>query len=368
MTYPADRLGWNEFRAYLEAHGWKSHPTKRPEIAVYRRSDPTPIEVVIPLERELADYGRAMFTAAEQVAAVEARSTDAVIHDLLEPSKDTLRFALLGEPMAMGTVGLSEGLSLLSGARKALLSSASSARKPRKFHPRLSFTEAEQYVSRCRLGQTEVGSYVVTIDAPHEIGPQLEADGPFGRRATATLLKGVASVVAGVRHGNLDALLAVENPSYSANLCDSLVEMMPKNEAGDLKIASSWSPLIGAPADVPAVTVVDRSMYEPIEQLARQLRPVTGPLDDTFIGWVSHLAGEPNTDNEVEGEVTLEVLLPDTRLHARVLLDAPSYRAAVDAHMQTKPCMVAGILHRGARGAAEIKNVRGFQMLRQHPG
>jgi hypothetical protein len=141
----AERVRWADVRAYLEAHGWSSVKTKRDYVAVFRHADP-PAEVLVPLDRQLPDYGRAMLQAASEIGRTEARSGDAVIRDLIQPSKDIVRFALVGGSTDTGSVALVDGFSLLGGARKALLASASTARIRRRFHPRLSFAEAENYL------------------------------------------------------------------------------------------------------------------------------------------------------------------------------------------------------------------------------
>lgn len=362
-SYPVDRIGWHDVRAYLDAHGWKQRHGKRSDIAIFRHAEPTPAEVVVPLARDLKDYARAMLAAVEQIASVETRSVDAVVHDLLQPSKDTIRFAIHGDGMRGGTLNLDDGVGLLVGAKKALMASACTAKMPRRFHPRMSFADAEKYVEGCRLGQTEIGSYVVTVDAPHEIGPQLGTTEPFGRRASATLLRGLSSIATSVRAGDVNAILDDLTPAASANLCDAIIDMAPKNEDGDLRIASSWSPLIGPPSDVPSVVTIERDMYKGIEWLGQQLRPSTGPTDAVLAGYVIHLAGGPGPTGAVEGEVILDVTLPDDRVNIKTSLGPEAYRLAVEAHMNTRLFTVAGTLHRGLRGTAELREPRDFKVI-----
>src|SRR5262249_52269453 len=156
--------------------------------AIFRGPDGGSTEVVVPLERSLADYVDAIQTIAQKAAAVEKRSPEAVLHDFLQPRKDIVRYALAGQTPVCRSVDLLTGLALLAGARKSLLASAMSVKRPVKFHPRMSLSEAESFVAESRIGQTEAGSFVLVIETPHQVGAQLEIDGvPFGRRATQQL-------------------------------------------------------------------------------------------------------------------------------------------------------------------------------------
>ena len=47
-----------------------------------------------------------------------------------------------------------------------LLSEAHSVLVPQPYHPRMSRSEAEDFLSRCRLGQTDRGSFVLTVACP----------------------------------------------------------------------------------------------------------------------------------------------------------------------------------------------------------
>lgn len=364
VMIPAPDLRWSDVRAYLEAHGWTRAASKRDYVAIFRHAAPS-AEVVVPIDREVGDYAEAMQRVAVEVAAVEKRTAAAVVHDLTQPSKDVLRFALSGQDIDAGTVGFDEGLALLNGVRKALMASASTVRVRRRFHPRLGFAEAESYVHGCRLGQTEFGSYVVTVEAPHEIGPQLAtAEAPFGRRASETLLKSVALIGSSIREERLDRILDDAEPLVSANLCDALIEMLPRAQEADLRIASAWSPLLGAPADVPSAVSIERDMFAGLEFLSENLRPKTGPSSVVVAGFVTRLAGGPGPSGEVEGEVGIDLTLPEgEHLSVRAQLQAAEYKLAVQAHLSTKPIAVSGLLHRRGRAGAELQQATDFRIL-----
>lgn len=349
------KVGYQEVREYLKSRGWRQAPSKRSYAAIYRHQEQGDAEVVVPLERALSDYDLAMVRVAQEVASVEGRQAEAVLRDLLHPRKDILRFALEGEGVGPGAVGLNEGYMLVSGARKALLASACSVKSPKRFHPRMSVGDADVFMRRCQLAPTEVGSFVLVVESPLDISPQgtLMAD-PFGRRSVEYLIRSVAALAEGIRQDRVERLVDAESepgvPVISANLCEAMVEMLPPSGAVDLRLQSVWSPLLPMPQGVPSVVTIDGPMYALIEEIGRQLRPSEGPKRDRFIGRVAELAGAPSPHSPIEGDVVLAVhVSEDEILRVRVTLSPSDYQKAGQAHMQGRYVSVWGILHRGQR-------------------
>lgn len=349
----AARIGYLDLRSYLAARGWSNIPSRLDYAAIYRSPGGSEVEIQIPLDTSLADYGDAMFIAARRLAGFEGRPVEQVLRDLLRPRSDTLRYALADDALRTGSVDLLTGSTLMSGAVKSLRASACSVQHPRRFHPRMSFADADGYIRACRLGQTEIGSYVLTISAPLDIHQQLDVHEaiPFGRRATALLLESTAYIARSIRHGEAVRILEdrTDAPLVSANLCEALVEMMPPDESADLRISGSWSPLVPPPPMAPSDILLDRSMFEPIEQLAQQLRPARGSEPGRFVGKVIELSGAPNPAGVLEGEVILQIQIDDQLSRARVTLEPEAYREAGIAHFEQRYVSVRGQLHRGRR-------------------
>jgi hypothetical protein len=341
-------LNYESVQQYLEARGWKSFESARPEIGIWRTADET-AEVHVPLMRTLDDYQLALHRVAEGISQVERRRLASVLGDLVRPRADALRFGLSGETTRDGSLSLGAGVDFFQSIRNALTSAACSAKRPQAYFPRMGFAEAAEYVARCRLGQTEVGSYVVSVSAPLELGVAEEVEVPnFGRRATETLITGVTELVAHVRAHTEDRFLDQPGP-VSANLCQALVGMAPPDESADVILSASWSPLL--PSAVPAQVIrVERELYERIELLGDQLRaPAVVEHTQTVIASVSRLNGAPDATGRMAGEVHLVPLFPSglRRLVAR--LDADQYELAGRAHLNNAWVTAVGTISRVGR-------------------
>jgi hypothetical protein len=344
-------------KSYLLARGWERVPSRRPAVGIFRRPESEADEVLVPLSSDFADLDEAMASAVEEIARFERRPADQVLRDLLRPRADRLRFAVEGRETSDGVIGLEDGLALLSGSRKALLAAACSVERPQRFHPRMTLRDAEAFVRACRLGQTEQGSFVATVECALDIDdvmPALfeqRADEPFGRKVTALLVRSAARVVDAIRADNLDDLTTPPGgaPVVSANFCEALAEMLPGPEDANLRIGSSWSPVLPPPRDVPSVVRVERQYRSAIEQVARALRPSASPEPDLYVGKVDALLGEPGSDGRLQGEVVLAALVEDEILKFRVDLGPDDYQEAGRAHLAGLFVRVRGTLRRGAR-------------------
>ncbi len=348
----AKSVGYQDFREYLLARSWTCVPSRHAYVAIFRSPGGGAVEVQLPLETDLVDYADAIALAARRVAEHEGRGLEAILRDLTMPRRDVVRYALGGEATTLaGSIRLQAGEAMLGGARKSLLASACSVKWPRRFHPRMTLAEAESFVRGCRLGQTEVGSFVLAIDAPLDIDnepPSSEA--PFGRRVTSYLLTAVNQIATAIRRGEPNRVVDESGDALvSANLCESLVEMMPTDESADLRLSSTWSPLIPVPPSLASKVHLDRTMFEPIQRLAEQLRPARVGGPEQFVGIVIAVSGAPNPAGQLEGDVVLQVQHDDQLSRVRVTLGAEAYMQAVKAHVEQRYVSVRGLLRPGGR-------------------
>lgn len=341
-------LNYEFVQQYLQAKGWKSHQSRRSEVGIWRTSDGSE-EVQVPLTRELGDYALTLRRVAESIARVEARDVSRVLGDLARPRADAVRFGLVGDAMADGTTSLMTGVDFFESIRSALTAGASSAKRPQPHFPRMGFAEAAEYVGRCRLGQTEVGSYVVAVTTPLELGVADEVETPnFGRRATEALVRGVSEMVTHVRAHTEDQLLERVGP-VSSNLCQAIVAMAPPDESTDIQLQASWSPLL--PSSVTAAPVrVEHELYERIELLGDRLRASAEPERlELIVALVSRLSGAPDAQGRMAGEVILTPVFPKRLRRLSVRLSADQYEVAGQAHLQNAYVRTGGTLRRTGR-------------------
>jgi hypothetical protein len=300
-----------------------------------------------------------------------------LLHELLLPPADVLRFSESGPEADAGNLPLDHGLELLAGVRKALVAATCSVIRPRTFHPRLSLADAEQFLRQCRLGQTERGSFTVTVACPLDAVPGGETlfdRAPFGRQVTVLLLRSLNRLSRSVELGQPEAVVepAVGEAVLSANLCEGLLDMMtPAGEGSALTISVSWARTLAPPPDasLPRSIRLRRASFTLIEEVADRLRPARAPQPQTLVGFADTLDGRPNDKGRREGPVILQVVPSESEvLRVRADLNADDYHAAWLAHEENRPVTLRGILRRGR--LHRVTDVTDFSICEQpasHP-
>src|SRR4051794_4841536 len=231
-------------RAYAEGLGWQRVEGVNGKIAVYRNPESPLRQLIVPLDEGLDDYAERTAEAIHRLAEFEKRAAREVLNQLLLPPADVLRFREVSPSAEAGSLPLDHGVRLVSGTRKVLLSVAHSVLVPRAYHPRMSRSEAEEFVSGCRLGQTERGSFTLAVACPINLQPGLFGPNgePFARRVTWLLMQSLEEMSRAVDAAGVEELAdPARHPGISANLCESLLMLRPGGERSRLAVSVAWS-------------------------------------------------------------------------------------------------------------------------------
>ena len=138
-------------------------------------------EIIVPRTDLVADYASAVSRLIEVFARFTDRDALGVYRDLAAADRDVVRLRVRGTE-SDGSVALDTGVRIVAQARDMLLAAACAARSPQPVYRAGASREAGDYLRRVKLGQTEQGSWVVTLLAP--MPPLVESAGadPAARR------------------------------------------------------------------------------------------------------------------------------------------------------------------------------------------
>jgi hypothetical protein len=235
--------------------------------------------------------------------------------------------------------------------------------------------QANRFMDRVRMGQTEINSYVVTALVPlHDQGPGgmqalvryedlQELDGGFYRGVTANLMQAAAAAVYAAeefdRTGSPEPFADMVDYGLSADLLESLSKL---SEAGqEAEIRAQWSPLVSEPEHVARTVHVSPDHLSAFAQAVIRFKEAPPPTRVTIRGVVTKLArthfGQPGTS-------TLRTLsgTPATTIRARL---APSqYDAAIEAHKIGDVVDVEGDLSK-VGSIYWLYNVRTIEMIQR---
>jgi hypothetical protein len=353
---------------YARGLGWQPVSNgKRSDIAVFHRPDSPLHQVIIPTDPQLDDFGEAVLEAVRKLAEFEKLPASAVLEHLLLPPADLLRFREVSADAEASSLPLEHAVRLVNGMRKMLLATAHSVLVPQPYHPRLSRGEAEAFVARCRLGQTERGSFVLTIACPLDLqtgifGPNQE---PFSRRVTSLLMQSLRALSQATDAAQTDEL--VDSSRYqgiSANLCESLLALRPAGDRAYLGVSVTWSRgYMPASGERRQEIQLHQDVFELAEALAPRLRSLPQPRVDRFFGFVDELRGNPGlSEPRPSGEVRFTLFDQEEEIHAKADLSVDDYAEAAAAHLETALVSFKGILQRLPR-LNRIDNISDFKRV-----
>jgi hypothetical protein len=358
-------------RAYAERRGWQRGETFRNRVVIFGRGAHSLDQLLVPLNPDISDFTDMMERVVQQLAAAEGVRPSSVLQDLLSLDVDTIRFSVRSPVTDKGTLPLEQGLALLDGARRSLLAAACTVLAPEsRYHRRMSRTEAENFIDACEIGQTEKGSYTVTLRAPVGLmdspltAPE-NAEIPFARKATQTLALSMTRIAQAIDEDRVDSILETEPGAVpvTANLCEALLKMQPERENSALAFSVSWA--ASYPAPTASGPVILRNEYFPlINVMSHRLRGEVAPQAAEFIGHVDELRGVLGDDGRRRGEVRLTVYHEDEAVKAAADLSAEQYESAARAHMTGQRVVVRGVLNRGPR-LSTLNGIVSFGLLIQ---
>ena len=152
---------------YLMDTQWKEYAVNRNDIKIFQyEKDDIFEQVTVPLEKNLRDYKQIMYETICKIAFIEKKSVEQQMLYLLNPNTDILKIRLDREEVESGNIMFDDAIQLYDNARKLLAATALDIINPKRMHWGRVDDSVQQFLERCRFGQTEIGRYVVSVVCP----------------------------------------------------------------------------------------------------------------------------------------------------------------------------------------------------------
>ena len=334
--------------AYARTAGWAKVETYGEHSDVYAgQSLP---EIIIPRTHQLGDYASVVSRLIAIFARVAEVGEATLYNDLITSDRDVIR-ARAVDVAGDGTVDLGSGVKMVRAARDLVLAIACSLSGWRPFYRAGANREANEFLRRMRLGQTEQGSFVVTLLTPtilpldqDILSPDHEIDTTITtRRVTLrldralTAARGAVEIASG---GDANAFSQAVTRGVSANLCEALVDLIEPFPALDISITWARTYRMSTPRQTVSFTGDDVPILRAAAQLFRSREPQP---DVRLTGSVRILRRE---ESERDGTVTIRASVNGGLQSVTATLTQSDYDRAIRAHEERWPVVVAGDLER----------------------
>jgi hypothetical protein len=357
-----------ELAAYLRAAGWREAKSIPNEYATWVLADKSgdEFEATLPLNHAFGDYSLRIGSIMAVLEVVEQRSQLEILSDLLTTSADVVRLRIgNGEP-SDGSIPIEEGVKIVQKTRDMMMAAACSVVDHRAVFQTRKPNQAVDYMRRLRMGQTERGSYVVTVIsrvAPilthHETNQLFEVNEPYERQVTSTLAHALAATRSaaekGAVSGGVDAFQEAVPKGVSANLCDAIVGISMGGESSrNIEVDFSWSRTRPAFDQLPRKVVLTADAMPVIEEAGRYLRETSPREEFELRGPVIRLDRIEGAD---VGTITVHGFVDDQPRKVSLDLSETEYHLAVQAHEARQTVACYGVLVREGR-SFRLKNPR----------
>ena len=309
-------------------------------------------EIVLPRTNRLGDYASVVSRLIEIFSEERGQGELAVLKDLLEADHDVIRVRVI-EGATNGSIALDTGVEMVSQAREMVLAAArATVGPPQRVYRGRANKKATAFMERVRLGQTEHGSFVVSLMAPvapttatlwDDSRPWL-TDEPLSRRVVLRLIEALqASRQAAERWSSgsfrqeFDAAISA---GVSANLCDAVVNLIESTDRFDVSVAWATSRAARLP---PARIEFSEAHRLALKAFAQALR-IDGPRPEIpLLATVHRLTRDKG---ELEGVVVLKTEIDGRIYSVNAVLDEKNYGVAIRAHETGRRIIVNGDLER----------------------
>ncbi len=361
--------------AYLASAGWDLSKSRPGHSSLWHTTfEGDSVELLLPLNPQFKDYVERMAETIPLIAAIEKRSQLEVLSDIQTANADVVRIRYRYASANDGSIPLDRGEAIVENTRELLMAGACAALSKRPYYASLKPQQARDYVQKLRLGQTERGSYVLTVLSP--VPPELKPskptipgleEPPYERLALTQLSKALSSLRDAADEAmtslRMDAFDRAIQDGVSANLCSALVGIGgTAPQTGDkLSIAFTWARSRPADSNIAREIVFPGDRFTYIAQAAR-LYKGSDTSDDTEIRGVIMALKTEHSEGPPVGPVTIRDFTASRPRKVLVHLDELSHKAAVQAYEKRYEVSCRGVITRSGNNLT-IQQPRDFMVL-----
>ena len=371
---PFERLNPAEVAAYLRSEGWEEVDYKPDRVSVWSATaDDDRLEILLPLRRSLGDYVIRMAEVVGTLAAKESRSQLEVLSDLQTAGSDVVRIRFKHAAATDGSIPLDQGEALVENARELMLAGACAAVQRKAYFAARKPEEAKRFVRGLRMGQTERGSYVLTVYS--KVNPSLtsgqkalfdDLDAPFERRAVTQLATALTALRAAtdlaITAPTADVFQEAITFGVSANLCSAVVgmngtEVQPSDE---LQISFTYARSRPVEPNAPRHVIIPGDHIRLIDEAARLYRASSPPEETEIRGAVVQLKRDEE-QGPMPGPVTVMAFVEGRPRRVQIALDEAAHKQAVEAYREVAQITCTGdLVKQGATWV--LQNPKGFSI------
>lgn len=341
-----------DVRGYLVANQWTEAGRYGETARVFQRigQNGKKIELIFPTTTDIDDYADRMKEILGILARTEERSELQIYKDLTVSGSDIFRLRA-EDTHDDGSINIERANTLCREALSIVSAAALATNRPAKdYRGGKTPDRVEEYLNTVRVGQSELGSYVLPILSP--VLPSLKPDQfslfedmddePFSRavmfRLDAALGKLTYALQETLRFDSIEAFETAVEDGVSANLCQSVANLVSSLDGIEFSI--SWAR--SRPTRLPIkIHRFGRETAPALEEVVREFRKDQPKPEIRLFGPVVQLARD---EFRFDGQFWIRSLVGNRVRKVKIFVDRPLYELVLKAHEEKIPITADGDL------------------------
>jgi hypothetical protein len=358
----------DQVEAYLIDTGWQRDGEIGNRASIWHRPEENlkDYEVILPGNQRAKDYLDRIADVMYVLAEFEKREASEIARASAGYFADHIRVRVIHQDVQDGTIPLHDGVLLNLRARDVIAAGTLSTIAKRKQFFGKRPPNVQEFLESLRLGQTEVGSYVVNIIAPVKMQPpELETipTTSLARLVTTNLTESLTALSVAI-----DKYIVAPDPTVfesaiasgvSANMCDALVGLSGESKTRGFEI--TITPSAGDRLEIePKTFLFSSEKVQFISAASEYYKDDYILPDQTVVGFIKRL---DRPKGEEIGTVTIQATLLGMEKNVSVELQSDDYILAVSAHRANQIVTCRGDVHVKTRSATLLSQT-GFGILK----
>jgi len=342
---------------YLESKGWIKDGNVLEHAFIWHREEPESydFEVIQPLSIDIKAYKQRIYDALNALSEYEERSLQIIAVDITNFYSDLVKVRVVHDDVEGGSIPIDDGVLLVEKARDLLLASTLSTFKKKRHFSGQRSKDVKDYLNQLRLGQTEVGSFIVNLIAPIQFYDSSQVDEEnvsLTRSVTNNLSRSLQALSKSIelyeKSTDIFDFEEVIEKGVSANLCDALCGLSGSNKTRSFNIIIALAGSESDNQELPKQFSFKPSTVPFLEIASSYYKGKYTIKEYEVYGLVSKMKHLP--DDEY-GEITVKSLVRGVDKNVAIQLPLDSYWKAVHAHECSNLVSCKGVLNVTPRSA-----------------
>lgn len=244
-NFNTQELDINSISSYLNDKNWICNNYSE-NMNIWHRSEEKyeDYEIIQPLNTDILGYKQRVFELIKTLSDFEKRESNFIFEDLKLYSFDIFKIRVIGDDLEKGYIGINDGVLLFEKTKLLINSILHSSISKKGYYTTPVSNRFDEYYNSLKFGQTEHGSYIINVLAPHLIENSNQIDS-FDNDLTANItnnfdrsLEALCNALENFdQNNNISIFKHAITQGVNANLCESLVGISGQDNKHAIEIS-----------------------------------------------------------------------------------------------------------------------------------